>query len=201
MKFKKNALCIVAHPDDETIWMGGFILHNKNWNWTILSLCRKNDLDRMPKFLRVCKEYNANGIISDLDDEVLKPLNIYDLSLKIFNLLPLKIYDFIFTHGKNGEYGHLRHKETNKAVLQLINQKKLFSENKYCFNYIPGSQISPHDKELKIPIPNKNTDLLFNLTPQEFKNKYMIIHELYGFKNNIFETLSCSKSESFSILQ
>ena len=40
---EKEALVIVAHPDDETIWMGGTILKNKNWKWTILSLCRASD--------------------------------------------------------------------------------------------------------------------------------------------------------------
>ena len=63
MKEKKDALCVVAHPDDETIWMGGTILRNKNFNWTILSLCRKNDLERAEKFKKVCKFYNAKPII------------------------------------------------------------------------------------------------------------------------------------------
>ena len=79
----KEALVIVAHPDDETIWMGGFILKNSKWAWTIISLCRKNDRDRMPKFLDVCKFYKANAIISDLDDEELKPLPINETIEKI----------------------------------------------------------------------------------------------------------------------
>ena len=66
----KTALCIVAHPDDETIWMGGTIMKN-NYNWTIICLCRKNDLDRSPKFKKVCDYYKAKSIISDLDDEKL----------------------------------------------------------------------------------------------------------------------------------
>ena len=41
----KKANVIVAHPDDETIWMGGKIIHEKDFQWTILSLCRKDDLD------------------------------------------------------------------------------------------------------------------------------------------------------------
>ena len=79
----KNALVIVAHPDDETIWMGGTILKNKNWKWTILSLCRKNDADREPKFMEVCSFYGAEGIISDLDDEKLKPLQVNEVIKKI----------------------------------------------------------------------------------------------------------------------
>ena len=82
MTRKKEALCIVAHPDDETIWMGGAILKNK-FNWTIISLCRKNDLDREPKFRRVCKFYSANSIISDLEDDIVKPIPIYTIINKI----------------------------------------------------------------------------------------------------------------------
>ena len=68
-KNRKRALVIVAHPDDETIWMGGTILSLKNTDWTIFSLCRKNDEDRAPKFKKVCAYYNAHSLISDLEDE------------------------------------------------------------------------------------------------------------------------------------
>ena len=45
----KKALIIVAHPDDETIWMGGTILKYTELEWTIYSLCRASDKDREPK--------------------------------------------------------------------------------------------------------------------------------------------------------
>jgi len=64
-----RALIVVAHPDDETIWAGGVLLRHKNISWTIFSLCRKDDEDRMPKFFLAAKFYKACGIISDLDDE------------------------------------------------------------------------------------------------------------------------------------
>jgi hypothetical protein len=55
--------------------MGGIILRNRRWDWTIFSLCRESDADRALKFRRVCEFYNAKGIISDLDDEVLAELD------------------------------------------------------------------------------------------------------------------------------
>src|SRR3989344_1352789 len=122
MKEKKEALCIVAHPDDETIWMGGTILKNKDFNWTIISLCRKDDPDRAPKFKKACEFYKANSLI--------------------------------FTHGENGEYGHLRHKEIHKAVKKMIKSKELKAKQMYYFSY--------KNKNSKIPYPNPSSDLISN---------------------------------------
>ena len=63
-----KALVIVAHPDDETIWMGGYILRYTDWDWTVVSLCRVNDEDREPRFRNVCNLFGAESYIFDLDD-------------------------------------------------------------------------------------------------------------------------------------
>ncbi len=193
----KSALVIVAHPDDETIWMGGTILKNKNWKWTILSLCRKNDADRKPKFMKVCSFYGADGIISDLDDEKLEPLQINEVIKKIKQNLKKINYNYIFSHGKNGEYGHLRHREVHQAVKKMVENEELKCDKIYFFSYIPGEKTAPHDSNLKIPIPNKNSDLFVELNESEYNDKIKIITQIYGFRENVFETLSCSKTEAF----
>ena len=190
-----RCLVIVAHPDDETIWMGGKILHHPEWNWTILSLCRKDDQDRMSKFMKVCKNYKARGIISDLDDTELKPLPIESVAEKIKSNLPDNQYDYIYTHGDNGEYGHIRHKEVHKAVKELINSDKLKCEKLISFSYT----LPKEDQHPKIPMPNKEADEYLNLNEKDYINKVKIVKEIYGFGGNSFEVLSCNKAEAFNI--
>ena len=63
-----RAAVIVAHPDDEILWMGGFLLMNAEYQWKVVTLCRGKDPDRAPKFSKVMKYIGAIGTMGDLDD-------------------------------------------------------------------------------------------------------------------------------------
>ncbi len=194
-----RALALVAHPDDETIWMGGTILRNKAWDWTIFSLCRKSDPDRMPKFKKVCDFYNATSIIDNLDDEKLKPLPEEKIINIIQNNLDRHNYDYIFTHGENGEYGHIRHKEIHHAVKSMIKKKQMRCAKAFYFSYARGRNHVPNNPGLIIPIPKPNSQVYITLNDKELESKKEIITEFYGFTKDSFEALSCNKNEAFSV--
>lgn len=186
----KKALAIVAHPDDETIWMGGMVLNSKNIEWTIFSLCRANDPDRAPKFRRVCRSYGATGIISDLEDEGIMSVteSIPEIKKRISDRFKGKGVDYIFTHGQNGEYGHERHSGTHLAVKQLIRERIITCKKLFFFAY---------DLDSGNKIVNNKTDFSIRLDNNLLTAKKNIIERLYGFKNDSFEYLSCLPEETY----
>ena len=190
---QKEILVIVAHPDDETIWVGGTILQNRNNKITIISLCRKNDEDRYPKFLKVCELLNAEAHIFDLDDSEegdYKKITNKEIIDKIKTITKDKKYDELYTHGKNGEYGHIRHKEVHNAVNEMLKKKSLGVKKVFFFDYIKKDEICYN---------NSNADKLIRLNEFEYKMKKNLINRIYGFEKESFEFKCCKDAESFKI--
>jgi LmbE family N-acetylglucosaminyl deacetylase len=192
----RTAAVIVAHPDDETIWAGGTILLNPQINWTIITLCRKSDPDRAPKFAAAAAHLGAEGFMADLDDgQEQKPLEQAEIRQTILSTLPKRSFDIILAHSPKGEYTrHLRHEETAQAVMSLWNDGKLEAKRLLLFAYEDGRGSSS-------PRPIENADIVIKLSKSVWNTKKEIIISSYGFSPNSFEAKAASNTEAFWLLE
>ncbi|NTU98436.1 hypothetical protein HGA64_00285 [Candidatus Falkowbacteria bacterium] len=191
---RKKAVVIVAHPDDETIWMGGFILEHSEFDWTILSLCRASDADRAPKFKKVCERYGAKGLIEDGDDEDRLDFDgkIREIKHIISKHLAGEDIHILFTHGRNGEYGHEGHVATHEAVISLLKNEIIATENAFCFSYVKADR-----KQFGKLRAAKNSDMEIGLSKKTFAAKLAIMTDIYGFAAGGIDASYCTNPEAF----
>ncbi len=188
----RTAACIVAHPDDETLWAGGMILMNQQIRWTIISLCRKSDKERSAKFFKVVKKYKGEGIMGDLDDgPEQRPLEKEIIQEAITDLLPKEEFDIIMTHSTAGEYTrHLRHEEIGMVCKELFREGKLKAGRLLAFAYEDGNK-------KYLPKAVQGADLVIELPEKIWEKKYEVITKIYGFAEESFEAKTTPKQEAF----
>lgn len=189
---KQQAILIVAHPDDETIWAGGQVLAHSDWDWYIFSLCRGNDPDRAPKFFRVLNELGARGSMADVDDEPEQlPLDLDTMMEVILSGIPEQAFDYCLTHSPDGEYTrHRRHEEVSRAVQALWMSRKLESAQLWMFAY-------EDDGRKRLPRANPGAHRVIELGEQEWEKKYCLITEVYGFTPESWEARTTPAVEAF----
>jgi LmbE family N-acetylglucosaminyl deacetylase len=189
--FRKCAV-VVAHPDDETLWTGGTLLMHPESKWTVVTLCRKSDPDRAPRFFQAIEKLNATGAMGDLDDgPEQRPLTSHEVQHEIIQNLPSDRFDLIITHGLNGEYTrHLRHEETAQAVMALWKSERLLAGQIWRFAYEDGGRNY-------LPHAVKDADMHMMLPKEIWQRKYDIITNIYGFSPDSFEAGTTPREEAF----
>jgi LmbE family N-acetylglucosaminyl deacetylase len=195
---RKNSRCavIVAHPDDETLWAGGLMLMHPEVKWTVVTICRKSDADRAPKFFKALEEFGATGYMGDLDDgSKQSALDNGEVQQTIMELLPFDRFEVIITHSTVGEYTrHLRHEETAKAVMRLREAGELVAREAWSFAYEDGGQ-------RYLPRAERGADLQIDLPGHIWQKKYDIITRIYGFSKDSFEARTTPRREAFRRFQ
>ena len=114
-----NNLVIVAHPDDETLFMGGTLAKRRKEYWKIVCVTTDIEHGRDPQFVNVCKllqmSYSQLGFKMGWKPHVPK-WDMTALGAAIRDLLLERKWDRVWTHNKVGEYGHPQHKLVYEAV-------------------------------------------------------------------------------------
>jgi len=188
----KRAAVVVAHPDDETLWCGGYVMTHPEFTWRIVTLCRASDPDRAPRFRRVLEQLVAEGEMADLDDgPEQQPLPSELVQGTIQRLLGNQVYDLIFTHGPSGEYTfHRRHEECSRAVVELWGEGRIASRQLWLFAYEDGARKYQ-------PRVRDDADQRQLLSDAVWKEKHRLITETYGFAADSWEARTTPHEEGF----
>ena len=183
---------MVAHPDDETLWCGGYILTHPEFSWRILTLCRATDADRAPKFRQVLQRLGAEGEMADLDDSPEQaPLPAGQVQAVTAKLLAGNSYDLILTHGPQGEYTwHRRHAECCQAVVALWVAGVIDTKRLWLFAYEDGGRAY-------FPRVREDAGRRDLLAADVWLEKRRLITELYGFGPDSWEAQTTPKEEGF----
>lgn len=189
---KPRAAVVVAHPDDETLWCGGYILTHPEFLWRIVTLCRASDPDRAPKFRQVLQQLGAEGEMADLDDGPDQtPLPVEQLQATVVRLLAGRKYDLILTHGPMGEYTeHRRHVECCQAVLESSRLGGIDTRRLWLFAYEDGGRTY-------LPRVRHDADQRNVLTEYVWLEKRRLITDVYGFSPDSWEARTTPREEGF----
>ena len=187
-----RAAVVVAHPDDETLWCGGYILNHPEFHWRIVTLCRASDPDRAPKFRRVLQRLGAEGEMADLDDGPDQvPLALEQVKETAARLLAGSSYSLILTHGPKGEYTrHRRPEECCRGVVELWQSGNIQTKQLWHFAYEDGGGAY-------LPRIRGDAERRDMLTESVRLEKYRLITDIYGYATDSWEARTSPREEGF----
>lgn len=156
-------IMFVAHPDDETLWGGNGLYHEK---YLVVCMTCGVDEKRVEEFRSVMEAYGDDYIMLSYPDLVNGKKSDWhddwtDINSDVKKILSIKTWDSIVTHNPEGEYGHIHHKLTSAIVTSHADRSKLMYFGKFYWGEI------------------ENEETLYKLTSEEFTYKTTVILPLY----------------------
>jgi len=134
-----SKVVVVAHPDDEVLWAGGYLIRNPGTHVICCSVPEKEPI-RAWKFFDACE---VLGAIPRL-----LPATETRHGLRFLDLLDLSRYNEIVTHNRYGEYGHVHHSQVHHYIVDTYKDKTI-----KVFGYYPG-----HEGRIKIELSEEESE-------------------------------------------
>ena len=161
--------------------------------WTIITLCRKSDRDRNPKFFSAVNRLGAvDSVMGDMDDgPEQRAIPEAEVERNLLSLLPVHHFDLVVTHSPFGEYTrHRRHEEASRAVQSLWRSGRIRASMLWFFAFEDGGGRYP-------PRAVESAHLLVHLDEDVYREKLRLITDVYGFARDSFEARAASDREAF----
>lgn len=188
MRNKSYDLIVVAHPDDETLFFGGLLQHQRQRPWEVICVTDGNadglGAKRKRQFVKACKTLGVQQCHWwGFPDKYKRRLDI-DLLTDRLQALPRPRR--IFTHNILGEYGHPHHQDVSMAThLAFFSSRTVYST---AYNAYPSMTVKMTPKEYRV-----KTDILSKIYGSETTR---FSHLLPATWNEGFITTSLSEVES-----
>ena len=109
----ENAVCFVAHPDDEILFFYSFLKEKRPY---VVVLTGCSSVHRLSSLKKTMKKLGLRFRAYPLDTDAASEQDIRRIIKHIFSQ---RNYDICATHNSEGEYGHPMHQRVHQAVADI----------------------------------------------------------------------------------
>ncbi len=165
-----DTLLVVAHPDDETLYFGPWLLSGLAPNCDVLVVTDGNHAGRgeqRQQALRLaCEDLGVRSVQQwDFLDHPGFCLDLKALQSRLRDLQAQKGYAQVLTHSPHGEYGHLNHVDVSLAVHRVFEGQAEV--------WVPADKLYPQAQiELNPEQFARWTRILLERYPKEFREAF-----------------------------
>ena len=170
-----RAAIVIAHPDDETVWMGGTVLSKCDWQWKLLIATHEANDARGTELVSAVNLYKTQYGVGKIDYEFIhimadtQDANAIDPAKtdESLNSVALSSYDIVFTHNTDGEDCHINHVVLGRY---FRNKRK---EGANIWHFVCPAIQNPRAKQV-----GEFTEAVF-LSEETLKKKYNVFQAAY----------------------